>query len=91
MRTPIRDIAERRSDMAGGKRLGDQVRLVPRIQLVAEILHMALDRPRSDAELLCTLLGGKSAGNALQDLALALGQGNELFLWLRKIHHASLV
>ena len=91
MRTPIRDIAERRSDMAGGKRLGDQVRLVPRIQLVAEILHMALDRPRSDAELLGTLLGGKSAGNALQDLTLALGQGNELFLWLRKIHHASLV
>ena len=64
---------ERALDVARGERLGDQVRLVARIQLVAEILYMALDRPRSDAELLGTLLGGKSAGNALQDLALALG------------------
>ena len=91
MRRPLRDIAERSSDVAGSKRLGDQVRLVLRIQLVAEILHMALDRPRRNTELLGTLLGGKPSGNALQDLALALGQRNELFLWLRKIHHASLV
>jgi len=78
-------------DMAGGERLGDQVRLVARVELVAEIFNMAFDRPRGDPELLRALLGREAGRNALQDLALALGQGNELFLLLRKIHHAPLV
>jgi hypothetical protein len=64
---------ERGFDVARGERLGDQVRLVARVQLVAEILDVPLDRARGDAELLRALLGGQSAGNALQDLALALG------------------
>ena len=38
-------------DMAGRKRLGDQVRLVARMQLVAKILDMPLDRAWSDSKL----------------------------------------
>jgi len=64
---------ERALDVARGERLGDQVRLVARVQLVAEILDVPLDRARGDAELLRALLGRQPAGNALQDLALALG------------------
>ena len=57
------------------------------MQLVAEIFDVALDRAGSDAELLRALLRGKPAGDALQDLAFALGQSDEIFLLPRKIHH----
>jgi hypothetical protein len=73
--------------MAAGQGLGDQVRLVFRVELVAEILDMALDGPRSDPELLGALLRRQTAGDALQHLALSLGQGDEVFLLPRKIHH----
>lgn len=43
--------------MAGREGLGDQVGLVPGVELVAQILDMALDRARRDPELLRALLG----------------------------------
>ena len=58
--------------MAARKRLGHQVRLVLRMQLVAEVLNVPLDRARSDAELHSALLRRKPACDALQDFALTL-------------------
>ena len=73
--------------MAAGQSLGDQMRLVLGVELVAEILDVALNGPRSDPESLGALLGRQTAGNALQHLALSLGQGDEIFLLPRKIHY----
>lgn len=75
--------------MAARQGLGHQMRLIARVQLVAKILDVSLDRPWCDSELLRTLLGGESAGNALQDFSLPVGQGDKIFLLPRKIHHAS--
>jgi hypothetical protein len=75
--------------VAGRQGFGDEVRLVAGIELVPQILDMAFDRPRGDAELLRTLFGREALGNALQDLPLAVGQAHEVFLLTRKIHHAS--
>jgi hypothetical protein len=72
-----------------GKRLGDEVRLVARVELVAQILDMSFDRAGSNAELLGALLGGEPACDALKHFTLALGQGDEIFLLPRKIHHRS--
>jgi hypothetical protein len=84
-------VAARASDafleVAAGERLGDEMRLVLGVQLVAEILDVPLNRPRSNPELLRALLRRQPAGDALQDLAFPLGQGNEIFLLPRKIHH----
>ena len=73
--------------MAAGERLGNQVRLVLGVELVAEVLDVPFDRPRSDPELLRALLGREAAGDALQHLALPLRQRDEIFLLPRKIHH----
>ena len=59
--------------MACRKCLRDQVRLVARIELVAKILDMPLNGSGRDPELQRTLLGGKTAGDASQHLAFALG------------------
>src|SRR5690348_7211376 len=77
------------SDVPAGKRLGDEVRLVARVKLVAQILDMSFDRAGSNAELLGALLGGEPACDALKHFTLALGQGDEIFLLPRKIHHRS--
>ena len=73
--------------MAAGERLGDEVRLVLGVELVAEILDVPFNGAWGDAQLLRTLFRRHPAGNALQDLAFALGQGDEIFLLPRKIHH----
>jgi hypothetical protein len=75
--------------MTARKGLCDQVRLVPRMKLVAEIFDVALDRPWGDPELLGALLGGEPACDALKHFTLTLGQGDEIFLLPRKIHHRS--
>jgi hypothetical protein len=76
-------------NVAARKGLGDKVRLVARVELVAKIFDVALDGPGRDPELLRALLRGEAAGDALEHLALALGQGDEVFLLPRKIHHRS--
>jgi hypothetical protein len=43
-------------DVTGREGLGDQMRLVARVELVAEVLDVALDRSRRDSELQRTLL-----------------------------------
>ena len=73
--------------MSGGERLGDQVRLVARVELVAEIFDVALDRPRRDSELQSTLFRGQPSRDALQNLPLTVGQADEILLLTRKIHH----
>lgn len=78
-------------EVAGRERLCDQVRLVTGVQLVAQIFDVTLDGPRRDAQLLRALLRREAAGDALQHLALTLGQGDEILLLLRQIHHAPLV
>ena len=75
--------------MAAGQCLGDKMRLVFGVKLVAEILHVAFDRARGDAQLLSALLRRKPARNALQHFPLSLGQGDEIFLLPWKVHHAS--
>jgi len=77
------------SDVPRGERLGDQMRLVPGVELVAEIFDVALDSPRRDSELLSALLRGEPAGDTLQDLALTLGESDEIVLLPREIHHWS--
>ena len=57
--------------MAARERLRHEVWLVAGMQLVAEVLDMALDGARSDSELLGALLRGEPASNALQDLAFS--------------------
>jgi len=42
--------------MAAGQSLGDEMRLVARVELVAEIFDVPLDRSRSNPELLSALL-----------------------------------
>ena len=71
--TDCRLAAWRASDVAGGKRLGDQVRLIARVELVAEIFDVTLNRARRDSELLRALFRGEAAGDALKHLALTLG------------------
>ena len=73
-------------DVTGGKRLGDQVRFVPRVELVAEILDVTLDGAGGDAELLCALLGRQPLGDALQNFALAIRQRNEIGSLTGRIH-----
>ena len=73
--------------VAAGERLGDQVRLVLGVELVAEVFDVPFDSARGDAQLLRALLGGQTPGDALQHLALTLRQGDEIFLLPRKIHH----
>jgi len=43
-------------DVAAGQRLGDEVRLVARIELVAEVLDVPLDGAGRDPQLLRALL-----------------------------------
>jgi hypothetical protein len=85
-----RDFERRRGgklDVAAGKSLGDQVRLVARMKFVAEIFDVPLDRSRRNAQLQGALLRGKPASDALKHLPLSFGQGDEIFLLPRKIHH----
>ena len=72
--------------MAAGERFGDQVRLVPGVQLVAQVLDVALDGARCDPELLRALFRGEAAGDALQNLALTVRQSDEIILLPGKIH-----
>lgn len=60
------------SNMAAGERLRDEVRLVARVELVAEVFDVSLYGPWSDAELLRALLRRKTARDALKDVALAI-------------------
>ena len=76
--------------MAGGERFCHEVRLVARMQFVAEIFDVALNGARRDTELLRALLGRQAERDALQDLALSLGQGDEIFLLTRDVHHQPL-
>ena len=71
--------------------LGDEVRLVPGVQLVAEVFDVTLHRARGDAELLRALLGRESASNALKHLALALRQADEIVRLALHVHHWLLV
>ena len=73
--------------MPARERLSDEVRLVARIELVAEVLDMPLDGSRGDAELLGALLRGEALRDAVKHLALALRQTDEVFLLAREIHH----
>lgn len=75
--------------MTGRKRLGYKVRLVPSVELIAEIFNVPLDRAGSYPELDGALLRRETARDALQHLALAIRQGDKIFLLARKIHHAS--
>jgi hypothetical protein len=77
------------SDVAARQGLGDQMRLIPSVQLVTKVLDVPLDRSRRNSKLLRALLRGKPACDALQDFTLAVRQGHEVFLLPRKIHHAS--
>ena len=74
--------------MAAGERLRDEVRLVLCVELVAEVFDVPLNGSRSDAQLLGALFRREGASNALQHLAFPFGQGDEIFLLPRKIHHA---
>src|SRR5436309_2960582 len=78
----------RNLEVAARERLGDQVRFVLGVELVAEVFDVPFNGTRSDAQLLCALLGRQAAGDALQHLSLTLRQGDEIFLLPRKIHHA---
>jgi hypothetical protein len=73
--------------VAAGERLGDEMRLVLGVELVAEILDVTFDRSRGDPQLQRALFGGQAAGDALEHLALPLRQRDEIFLLPRKIHH----
>jgi len=74
-------------DVAGRERLGNEMRLIARVELVAKIFDVALDGAWSNAQLQRTLLGGEAARDAFQDLALPLRQIDKIFLLPRKIHH----
>lgn len=58
--------------------LGDEVRRVPRLQLVAQIFNVALDRPRRDAEFLSALLGREPSSDGLEDFSLTIAHSHEL-------------
>ena len=73
--------------MAAGECLGDEVRLVLGVELVAKVLDVALDRAWSNAELLGTLFRRQATRDAFKHLALTLRQSDEIFLLPRKIHH----
>ena len=60
------------SEVPARKRLGDQMRLVPGVELVTEIFDMALDGPRRDPGLLGALFGRQAARDALQHLFFPL-------------------
>jgi hypothetical protein len=79
-----------RLEVAAGERLGDEVRLVPRMQLVAKVFDVPLDRPRGDPKLLRALLGRQALSDALQHLTLPLGEGYEVVLLARNVHHEPL-
>jgi hypothetical protein len=64
--------APQRLKVAARKGLRHEVRLVTRVELVAEVFDVALDGAWSDPELLRALLRRKSASDALQDLAFSL-------------------
>lgn len=74
-------------DVAARERLGDEVRLVARVELIAQVLDVTLDGARGDPELLGALLRGEPASDALEDFPFALGERDEIFLWPRDIHH----
>src|SRR3954469_16826489 len=61
-----------------GKSLGDQMRLVPSVELVAQILDVTLHGSRRDAQLLRALLGRQALGDTLQHFALAVRQCEEI-------------
>jgi hypothetical protein len=90
-RTQIVDGVERPSDVAAGERLGHEVRLVARVQLIAKVLDVTLDRAWSNPELLRALLGRQPPGDAFQHLALPIREHYEIFLLPRNVHHAPLV
>ena len=73
--------------MAADQSLRHEVRLVACVELVSEVLHVPLDRPRSDPEFLGTLLRRESAGDTLKHLAFAFGETDKVFLLARDIHH----
>ena len=74
-------------DVAADQSLRHEVRLIARVELVAEVLNVPLDGPRSDAEFLGTLLRGESASDAMQHLAFSFGETDKVFLLARDIHH----
>ena len=73
--------------MAAGECLGDKVRLVAGVELIAEILDVPLDRARGNAQLQRALLGGKATSDAFEHFTLAVRQGDEILLLPGKIHH----
>jgi hypothetical protein len=75
------------SDVTAGKSFGDEMRLVARVELVAQILHVPFDGARGDSELLRALLGREAARDALKHFAFAFREGDEILLLSRKIHH----
>ena len=77
--------------MAAGQGLGHQVRLIARVQLVAEVFDVPLDRPRRDAEFLRALLGRHSLCDALKHFPLPFGEENKVFLLARNVHHEPLL
>lgn len=79
-----------RLEVAGAEGLRDQVRLVSRVELVAEVFDVALNRSRRDAELLRALLGRHALCDALKHLSLPLGERYEIVLLARHVHHGPL-
>lgn len=77
-------------DVTAGERLGDKVRLVARVKLIAEVLDVPFDRAGRYAELLGTLLGGEAACDALENLAFSIRKSDEVFLLSRDVHHQPL-
>lgn len=66
--------------MSARQRFGDEVRLVPSVQLVAQVFDVSFDGARSYAELLGALLRRKTISDALENLAFSLRKDDEIFL-----------
>lgn len=77
-------------EVAAGERLGDQVRLIARMQLVPKVFDVSLDRPWGDPELLRALLGRQALSDALQHFTFPLREGYEVVLLARNVHHEPL-
>ena len=58
--------------MTARDRFRDEVRLVPRVELVAEIFDVPFDRSRGDPELLRTLFRRKTPSDALEHFPFPL-------------------